>query len=119
MGVTVPMKILITDTRLAEDPTILEQLTKLKAQGHEIVVDDRYRQYDFICGANCWYLKPEVASLFTMAVTQMRKIAHADTERVEKVKLALATKRKSKSVSKSTKKSVVLTGEVDTTGGHL
>lgn len=112
MGVVVPMRILITDTRIADDPTVLEQLVKLKAQGHEIVVDDAFRQYDFICGPNCWYLKPEVANLFTMAVANARKIANANTERVEKVKLAKAAKRKPKSVSKSAKKSPVLTEPV-------
>lgn len=112
MGVVVPMKILITDTRIAEDPTVLEQLTKLTAQGHEIVVDDAFRQYDFICGPNCWYLKPEVANLFTLAITNARRIANADTERAEKVKLAKAAKRKPKSVSKPVKKSSVLTEPV-------
>lgn len=101
MGVTVPLRILITDTRIAEDPVVQEQLVKLRAQGHEITIDATYHKYDFICGGNCWYLKPEVANLFTLAVTNARKIAHADQERVNQVKLNKAAKRKP-SVSRKT-----------------
>ena len=108
MGVVVPMKILITDTRIAEDPVVIEQLEKLRKQGHEILVDDAYQQYDFICGGNCWYLKPEVANLFTLAVTNARRIANADQERVDKVKLTKAAKRKPKSASKKSKGTPVL-----------
>ena len=57
-------------------------------------MNDEYRKYDFICGGNCWYLKPEIANLFTLAVTNARRIANADQERVESVKLAKAAKRK-------------------------
>lgn len=100
MGVVVPMKILITDTRIAEDPTVLEQLTKLTAQGHEIVVNDAFRQYDFICGPNCWYLKPEVANLFTLAITNARKIAQADTIRQQKAREKKIAKRNTKTPRK-------------------
>lgn len=96
MGVVVPMKILITDSRIADDPVVKEALEKLTKQGHEVIVDDGYRQFDFICGGNCWYLKPELANLFMLAVTNARKIAQADTERVETVKTKKALTKKAK-----------------------
>lgn len=94
MGVVVPMRILITDSRIADDPVVKEALEKLTKQGHEVQVDDSFKQYDFICGGNCWYLKPELANLFMLAITNARKIANADQERVESVKLTKAAKRK-------------------------
>lgn len=100
MGVVVPMRLLITDTRIAEDPTVQVQLEKLKAQGHEITVDDSYRQYDFICGGNCWYLKPEIANLFTLAVTNARKIAQADETRQQDAKEKKIAKRNTKTPRK-------------------
>ena len=117
MGVTVPMRILITDTRIADDPTVQLQLEKLKAQGHEITVDDSFRQYDFICGGNCWYLKPEIANLFTLAVTNARRIANADQERVESVKLAKAAKRKPAKPRSKPKAQPVLQGPVEQVEG--
>ena len=117
MGVVVPMKILITDTRIAEDPVVMEQLEKLRKQGHEILVDDTYRQYDFICGGNCWYLKLEVANLFLLAITNARKIANADQERVDKVKLTKAAKRKPKLVSKKSTGAPVLSTTSDPVEG--
>lgn len=117
MGVVVPMRILITDNRIADDPVVKEALEKLTKQGHEIQVDDSYRQYDFICGGNCWYLKPEVANLFTLAVTNARRIANADQERVDKVKLTKAAKRKPKPVSKKSTGAPVLSTTSDPVEG--
>lgn len=96
MGVVVPMKILITDSRIAEDPVVKEALEKLAKQGHEVIVDDVYRKYDFICGGNCWYLKAELANLFMLAITNARRIANADTERVGIVKTKKALTKKAK-----------------------
>ena len=95
MGITVPMRILITDSHVAEDPVVKEALEKLTKQGHEIIIDDTYQRFDFICGGNCWYMKPELANLFTFAVANARRIAHADQERVNQVKHTQHAKRKS------------------------
>ena len=116
MGVVVPMRILITDSRIAEDPVVKEALEKLTKQGHEIQVDDSYRQYDFICGGNCWYLKPELANLFMLAITNARKVVNENQERVESVKLAKAAKRKPTKPRKSPAKKPVPTepvGEIE------
>ena len=94
MGITVPMRILITDSRIADDPVVKDALEKLTKQGHEVRVDDGYQQYDFICGGNCWYLKPELANLFMLAITNARRVCHADTERVEAQRLAKTITRK-------------------------
>ena len=101
MGVIVPMKILITDSRIADDPVVKEALEKLTKQGHEIQVDDSYRQYDFICGGNCWYLKPELANLFMLAITNARKIAQADETRQQDAKEKKIAKRNTKAPRKA------------------
>lgn len=100
MGVVVPMKILITDSRIADDPVVKEALEKLTKQGHEIQVDDSYQQYDFICGGNCWYLKPELANLFMLAITNARKIAQADETRQQDAKDKKIAKRNTKTPRK-------------------
>lgn len=110
MGVVVPMRILITDSRIADDPVVKEALEKLTKQGHEIQVDDSYRQYDFICGGNCWYLKPELANLFMLAITNARRIANADQERIDQVKRIKDAKRKPAKPRKSPAKKRVFTG---------
>ena len=100
MSVVVPMRILITDSRIADDPVVKEALEKLTKQGHEIQVNDSYREYDFICGGNCWYLKPELANLFMLAITNARKIAQADTVRQQEVKDKKIAKRNTKTPRK-------------------
>lgn len=118
MGVTVPMKILITDSRIAEDPLVKQAVEALVKQGHEVIVDDHYRTFDFICGGNCWYLKPSLANLFMLAITNARKVAHEDQERVQSHKLAQATKRKSAAARKTPrKKPDVASPDSQTTGG--
>lgn len=117
MGVIVPMRILITDSRIAEDPVVKEALDKLTKQGHEIQVDDSYRQYDFICGGNCWYLKPELANLFMLAITNARRIANADQERINQVKLTKAAKQKPAKPRKSPAKKCIPTEPIGETEG--
>jgi hypothetical protein len=94
--VQVPLRILITDSSLLDHPDIQPQIEKLKTAGHDIVVDDGLKKYDFITGPNAWLLRPEVANLFTLAVTNARKIANADKERSEQVRTAKASKAKPK-----------------------
>ena len=94
MGVIVPMRFLITDSRIADNPVVKDELEKLTKQGHEIVVNDEYRKYDFICGENCWYLKPELANLFLLAVMNARRVANADQERINQVKHTQHAQRK-------------------------
>src|SRR3990167_11441014 len=70
--VQVPIRICITSSAMeqalcagVESGPLIETM---KRQGHEFVVDETLSQYDFICGPNCWYLIPEVAALFKLAV---------------------------------------------------
>src|SRR5690242_15381325 len=104
MAVQVPLKILITDGSLLAQDVIKEQIDKLEKVGHTVVIDETLKQFDFICGPNCWLLRPEVANLFTMAVTNARKVANADQERVDQVKLATARKRTAKATSKTSRR---------------
>src|SRR6185369_17448640 len=101
MAVQVPLKILITDGSLLAQDTIKEQIDKLEKAGHSIVIDEGLLTYDFICGPNCWLLRPEVAGLFTMAVTNARKIANADEARQQQVKETRVAKRKKKTTRKT------------------
>lgn len=100
----VPIKVLITNSKLLEHPDINEQLDKLTKAGHAVTIDDSLAGFDFITGPNCWLLRPEVAGLFTLAVTNARKIANADKERVEQVSLAKASKRAAKGATKISKR---------------
>lgn len=97
---TVPLKILITDSSLLAVESVKEQIDKLEKAGHSIIIDDSLKQFDFITGPNCWLLRPEVAGLFTMAVTNARKIANADQERVEQVRLTKTRKAPAKRARK-------------------
>lgn len=101
----VPLKILITDSSLLENEQLAEQVAKLEKAGHSIVVDDQFKAYDFITGPNCWLLRPEVAGLFTLAVTNARKVANADQKRVEQVAAAKGSKGTAGKPRKPTKRS--------------
>src|SRR6185503_17087993 len=98
---TVPLKILITDSKLLAEEHVKEQIDKLEKAGHSIVIDDSLLTYDFICGPNCWLLRPEVAGLFTMAVTNARKIANADEARQQQVKETRVAKGKKRTPRKA------------------
>jgi len=97
----VRLKILITDSKLFEHPDLAPQFDKLRAAGHEIVVDESLTQYDFITGPNCWLLRPEVAGLFTLAVTNARRIANADQERAKQSTVKKVTPRKPRTASQA------------------
>jgi hypothetical protein len=107
MAVQVPLKILITDPTILDHPDIDGQVDKLIKAGHDVTVDAALLQYDFICGPNCWLLRPEVAGLFTMAVTNARKVANADQKRADAHSAAKSSKkpaaRAGKASSRSTK----------------
>jgi hypothetical protein len=93
------LKILITDSKLFEHPDLAPQLDKLRAAGHEVVIDDSLSSYDFITGPNCWLLRPEVAGLFTLAVTNARRIANADQERAKQSTVKKVVTRKPRAAS--------------------
>lgn len=101
MATHVPLKILLTDSVVAEHPDIKEHVEKLIKAGHTVVIDESLKQYDFIAGPNCWLLRPEVAGLFTVAVKNARVIANADQERVDKTKADKAAQRKPRKPSKA------------------
>jgi len=112
----VPLKVLITNSKLLEHPDIAEQLDKMQKAGHAITIDESLSHYDFITGPNCWLLRPEVSGLFTLAVTNARRIANADQERLEQVKLTKASKRTTKSVKPAGKRSRKVKGTGETGG---
>jgi hypothetical protein len=97
MATQVPLRILITDPAILEDPTLKAQIETLAAQGHTVSVDNLMLQYDFITGPNCWFLRPEVAGLFSMAINNARKVANADKTRTAlKKEKKVAKPRKAK-----------------------
>jgi len=91
---TIPLRILFTNKGLYEHPDMADQLAALRKQGHEILFDPSLDAYDFIVGPNCWFLRADVAGLFTLAVKNARRIANADTERVAQVTATKAAKTK-------------------------
>ncbi len=111
----VPLKILITDSSLLADGTLAEQIAKLEKAGHSVTIDDSLKQYDFVTGPNCWLLRPEVANLFTLAVTNARKIANADIQRVEQVKVAKAGQGTTKPARKSRTRNSQVEGGIEPT----
>jgi hypothetical protein len=98
----VPLRILITDSKLLEIESIKEQLDKLQKAGHLVTIDESLSTYDFITGPNCWLLRHEVAGLFTLALTNARKIANADQERVDAHHATQASKRAASKPRKGT-----------------
>lgn len=94
MSIQIPLRILVTDPKLLENEEVSEQITILQKQGHEILVDQNLLKYDFITGPNCWYLTPQVAKLFTLAVKNARRVANADQTRVEQQAAKKAATRK-------------------------
>jgi hypothetical protein len=96
----VPLKILLTDPAIADSPDIGDQIDKLTKAGHDVTIDASMLQYDFIAGPNCWLLRPEVAGLFTMAVTNARKVANADQKRADAHSVAKASKKPAKRAGK-------------------
>lgn len=107
----VPLKIILTDSTLLADEGVKLQVDKLEKAGHSIVIDDSLKAYDFISGPNCWLLRPEVAGLFSMAVANARKVANADTQRMDQIKATkarkVATRRTNKISSRSAKAKAV------------
>jgi len=91
---TIPLRILFTNKGLYEHPDMADQLAALRKQGHEVLFDPGLDRYDFIVGPNCWFLRADVAGLFTLAVKNARRIANADTERVAQVTATKAAKTK-------------------------
>ena len=97
MGKTsTPMKILLTDSILAQHPDLKPIIDEMIAQGHTIDINENLGQYQFIAGPNCWYCVPEVAALFKLAVTQGRKVMALE-------KKALPKKEKAVKVPKAKK----------------
>ncbi len=114
--IQVPLKILITDASLLASDVVKEQVDKLEKAGHSVVIDEGLKSFDFICGPNCWLLRPEVANLFILAVTNARKIANANQERINQVKLAKASKKPTKRAVKPRKRSTVTETETSSSG---
>jgi len=112
----VPLKILITSSKLLDHPEIKEQIEKLQKVGHEVTVDDSLSFFDFITGPNCWLLRPEVAGLFTIAITNARKVANADQERVNQVTAAKARKKPARSAKPTGPRSRKVKGVVGPEG---
>lgn len=83
MAASVPLRILVTDPALLEAPELKDQIETLAAQGHSVTVEPSLLSYDFICGPNCWFLRPEVAGLFSLALNNARKVANADKTRAK------------------------------------
>jgi hypothetical protein len=102
---TVPLKILITDSSLLDNEQLVEQVAKLEKAGHSVTVDDKFKEYDFITGPNCWLLRPEVAGLFKLAIDNARKVANADTQRAEQAKANRDGSRTTSKVRKPAKRS--------------
>jgi hypothetical protein len=100
----IPLKILLTDSSLLDNEQLVEQVAKLEKAGHSITVDDSFKQYDFVAGPNCWLLRPEVAGLFNLAVTNARKIAQADEGRKRENQEWLVKERTAKASKKPAKR---------------
>lgn len=95
--VKVPLRVLITDPKVAELPEMAERIDMLRKQGHEINVSNgQLLEYDFVCGPNCWFLNPNAMNLFVLAINNARKVANADQERTEQE----AAKRRAKRPAK-------------------
>ena len=89
MGKTsTPMRILLTDSTLAEHPEFKQTLADLSAQGHSIETNDSLSTYHFIAGPNCWYCVPQVAQLFHLALKQGRVIAGIEKKALPKKDVA-------------------------------
>lgn len=90
MGKTsTPLKILLTDSTLADHPELKPIIDEMVAQGHQITADDSLSQYQFIAGPNCWYCVPEVAALFKLAVAQGRKVMALEKKALPKKEKAV------------------------------
>lgn len=90
-----PMRILLTDSSLADHPDLRVIIEGLLAQGHEVETRDELSKYHFIAGPNCWYCVPEVAGLFDLALKQGRKIAGIEKKALpKKEKVAKTPKAK-------------------------
>lgn len=96
MGKTsAPMRILLTDSSLADHPDLKPLIDGLIEQGHTVDTNDLLSDYHFIAGPNCWYCVPEVAGLFDLALKQGRKIAGIEKKALpKKEKVAKAKKPK-------------------------
>lgn len=114
MGKTsTPMKILVTNSSLADSPELVALLKELKEQGHQVTVDDALSSYHFIAGPNCWYCVPEVAGLFDLALKQGRKIAGLEKKALPKKEKVPKKPAKAKKTSKKKPDGVVITEEVE------
>lgn len=95
--VKVPLRVLITDPKVAELPEMAERIDMLRKQGHEISVSNgQLLEYDFICGPNCWFLNPNAMNLFVLAINNARRVANADQERAEQESVKRSTARLAK-----------------------
>jgi hypothetical protein len=101
--VKVPLRVLVTDPKLAEQPEMAERIEMLRKQGHTIEVGNgQLMQYDFICGPNCWLANSATMNLFVLAVNNARRIANADQERTEQEATKRSAARASRKGTKAT-----------------
>jgi hypothetical protein len=70
-----PLRILLTSTALLHHQDLAQVIAKMVEQGHVVDIKPELGEYNFIGGPNCWYLVPEVAALFGLAVDNARKLA--------------------------------------------
>jgi len=90
MGKTsAPVRILITDSSLLQHPDLKPIIDGLIEQGHIVDTNDELSKYHFVAGPNCWYVVPEVAGLFDLAIKQARKIAGIEKKAMPKKEKAV------------------------------
>ena len=104
-----PMRILLTDSSLADHPDLRVIIESLIAQGHEVETRDELSKYHFIAGPNCWYCVPEVAGLFDLALKQGRKIAGIEKKALPKKEKAVKTPKVKKPKKAKHKETELLT----------
>lgn len=128
--VKVPLRVLVTDAKLLAHETFKLHIEALQKQGHEVVVDSgELLKFDFIAGPNCWYVNPNTFGLFKLAWENARKVANADTKRIDKQATKKAAARAAKpkrKAGKGSRKSQVAAGVEEqsssasnTTGGTV
>ena len=90
-----PIRICITSPVVTEWPELVPIIAKLVEQGHVIDVNPTLEAYDFVIGPNAWYVAPDVAGLFELAIKNARVVASERKKNKPKVeKKAKVSKKK-------------------------